>query len=732
MKKIYKIALSLLIVTGALTSCSNEEFSNSDGEGQVNLIASLDNDVKVITRATGEDLAALTQDFRLYIYSSKGLIRKYHSQDELPTEGLMLVSGTYEADLWAGDSTAASYTHKYFKGKESFTITAGSVETVNVVGKIQNTVASVTFDEDLKSDLTDAVMTIGTSAGTLDFTYDNASTAKGYYMLPNGETSLTWTLTGTMSNGSQYSKTGTVANVQGATEYQFNIEYNPSTQGEVGGGSITVTVDETTIDVTETVTLTAAPKITASGFDISQPFYSSKGNFESKISIYVSAAAKLSNIVVSCDNTTAWETALGIAGASSFDLITANTEVKTKLKEAGVYLPASTDSEGNGCGYDEENDQQIEKIIFTKDLLNKLEDGSYNFTITATDVTGKNRMATLDIEVSDAKVVTLASTVRQVSATLSASIADTEATGFGFEYRLSGESTWAKSTDVTINSTGTEYTLTLTGLTAGATYEYRAICTGYTSTVTNTFTTNANFQMPNSGFETWDTSETPYLIGDRSFWDSGNHGSSTLGVNLTTPDGTYKHGGNYSAKLKSQFVSLFGIGKFAAGNLFTGRYITTVGTSGGIIGFGRPYTQDDGPRPTKLKGYVRYECGTVDYESEGHISKGDPDIGVIYIAMLDDTQETYKSYGTYPIMIDNTSDKLFNKTAANVMGYGEIEYNASTSGDGMIEFEITIDYTQEGMPSNILVVASASKYGDYFAGSTGSTMWLDDLELVYE
>nr|MBP7194040.1 PCMD domain-containing protein [Bacteroides sp.] len=24
------------------------------------------------------------------------------------------------------------------------------------------------------------------------------------------------------------------------------------------------------------------------------------------------------------------------------------------------------------------------------------------------------------------------------------------------------------------------------------------------------------------------------------------------------------------------------------------------------------------------------------------------------------------------------------------------------------------------------------KYGDYFSGGTGSTMWLDDFELVYE
>ena len=35
-------------------------------------------------------------------------------------------------------------------------------------------------------------------------------------------------------------------------------------------------------------------------------------------------------------------------------------------------------------------------------------------------------------------------------------------------------------------------------------------------------------------------------------------------------------------------------------------------------------------------------------------------------------------------------------------------------------------------PTSIVLVASSSKYGDYFTGGVDSTMWLDDLKLVYE
>lgn len=49
---------------------------------------------------------------------------------------------------------------------------------------------------------------------------------------------------------------------------------------------------------------------------------------------------------------------------------------------------------------------------------------------------------------------------------------------------------------------------------------------------------------------------------------------------------------------------------------------------------------------------------------------------------------------------------------------------------------INLDYDNFGgnqrKPTSIIIVASASKFGDYFQGSTSSKMWLDDMELIYE
>ncbi len=36
------------------------------------------------------------------------------------------------------------------------------------------------------------------------------------------------------------------------------------------------------------------------------------------------------------------------------------------------------------------------------------------------------------------------------------------------------------------------------------------------------------------------------------------------------------------------------------------------------------------------------------------------------------------------------------------------------------------------MPTHLIVVCSASRWGDYFTGSTDSCLLVDDLELIYE
>ena len=714
-----------------------------EGEGKINLDVTLDNDVKVESRADGSDISALMEDFQLYIYSSKGLIRKYHKVSEIPTKGLWLITGSYQAVVWAGDSTDASYTHKYFMGKTNFEVTKGGNTVVSVVGKIQNTVASVVLPDALKDLMPDLKMTIGTSAGTLDFDYRNYESAKGYYMIPKGETDLKWKITGTQEDGSAYVKEGTVKNAKGATEYQFSIIYDPNqSTGGTGGASLSVSVDASEVQVGESITVTSAPKIVGSGFDISQPYYSGQQKFETKLSVYVTASAEITSIVFSCDNVAGWEAATGISGSSVFDFYKANANVLAQLKNAGVYRPASSDAEGQGCGYNDETKEDIQKIVLSKALLNKLANGSYNITITATDANGKTRTAVLDIEISEDKVVSgEAQEAYHTSATLTATIADATASNFGFEYRdITSRATegW-QWIDGVVSEDGLSFTAKLTGLTAGAKYEWRAACTAAdgsysVSNITNTFTTQPTLQFKNNSFEDWVKNGNVWMPSSSTgdfFWDSGNWGSTTLGAeyNITTQDTSIKHSGNSSIKMASRYIIL----KFAAGNVFIGDYLATEGTDG-VLGLGREFAA----RPKALHGWVKYRPVAMEKGSNWGdknpygAKKGDMDHGMIYVALSDGTTSSYNGQN-FPFIIKTKNQaQLFDKNAKNIIGYGEIMFTENTAGEDMVEFTIPIEYRSDAMPKYISLVASASYLGDYFVGGDGSTMWLDDLELVYE
>ncbi len=215
---------------------------------------------------------------------------------------------------------------------------------------------------------------------------------------------------------------------------------------------------------------------------------------------------------------------------------------------------------------------------------------------------------------------------------------------------------------------------------------------------------------------------------DDMFWDSGNWGgkiaSATMTSNVTSP----KHSGNYAAKLETK--SAFGV--IAAGNLFTGHFEGTENVTKGILGWGRPFTGE----PKALKVWAKYTPAKITKAPSGTpdgVAVGDMDTGIIYVGLVDNSTVSYKDY-TWPVIV-RTADLngySFKKDGANVIAYGEHVFSEATAGDELIEITIPIEYVRQGVtPSNIVVVCSASRYGDYYCGGPGSTLIVDDFKLVY-
>ena len=66
----------------------------------------------------------------------------------------------------------------------------------------------------------------------------------------------------------------------------------------------------------------------------------------------------------------------------------------------------------------------------------------------------------------------------------------------------------------------------------------------------------------------------------------------------------------------------------------------------------------------------------------------------------------------------------------NVIAYGE--FISAKTISGYEEYTIRLDYRDYRKPKYLVIVATASKYGDYFTGGEGSTLYLDEMELTYD
>lgn len=716
-RKFVIIQLCLLFVS--LFSCK-EGSDLSEADGTLNLSIGVSDKVNVVSRSLSEETqAVLSQDCKVRIYSGETLVQKYQGIDQVPSQ-IQLASGGYSVRVTAGDSVAASFDKRFFEGRKEFRIEKGAVSNVEVNCGIANTVVAIVWDESLKQVFNeDYQVTVTSSTGELVYSSTNAD-AKGYFSLPEDNRKLTCKFTATTLGGKSYESSSELSDLNPSTLYNLTYSYKEMQSGPTGGAALNIQVEDVPLGDTYTIKLKQRPVIVCKDaeeqlYDLEQPMYLEL-NTQADYDIQVSTSASLASLVFQNDRFTDW----GGSG-NQLDVVTLDEQGTETWKSFGISIEKTQGSNGD-----------VWTIHFSSELIAKMtaSEGSVETTIEAVDAEKKSRKVVWTIVASDATVRTDAVEPYEVwtsKATLHGTALRELSFTPGFRYRVKGSTEWTRVSDIELSEDA--FSKEITGLTPGTTYEYQAMDGEQASSVTCEFTTEVALQLPNASFESWsgDSPKHIYADGEDMFWDSGNEGASTLGRNITLPDETYKHSGKYSAKLKSQVI----VTQFAAGNIFIGKYLKTEmdGFTGhGVLGFGRSFTS----RPKALRGYIRYESGVVD-KGGNMISKGQQDIGIIYIALTSGDGESYDDGSTWSCIVRTKNQKYFDKNATNIIAYGEQTWENSTSGNGMIEFTIPIDYRKlDEVPNRIVLVAAASKFGDYFQGSSGSTMWLDDVELIYE
>jgi hypothetical protein len=256
-------------------------------------------------------------------------------------------------------------------------------------------------------------------------------------------------------------------------------------------------------------------------------------------------------------------------------------------------------------------------------------------------------------------------------------------------------------------------------------YEY---CLCYTNGVDSVygnlekFTTEQQLALYNGGFEYWWIDGKVAYPNEQgtSYWDTSNPGGASFGGSNTTETTEVVHGGSKAAKLQSQYIVI----KFAAASMYTGSFGQLVGTSGAWLNWGVPFAA----RPTALKGWMQYAPVPINREGKNLPAdapvKGEMDQCGMYCALLSE-----------PMVVDNTDMSTFPdwNTDSRVVAYGVLPIEQCVDSKGQWK-EVNIPLVYRNLttkPTHLLVVFSSSKYGDYFHGGEGSTLYIDDFSFEY-
>ena len=741
MKTLYNIKLAFAcgLLTTFGVSCMSEDPFNNDSEGTSLVKMNLHLN-ETLTRSNSEDL---NNNCRFYISNENGVLHKWIGLHNIPANGIYLRYGNYLAQAWAGDSVAASFDTKYYKGETRFEVSEKQISTNVIVNcKIANVVVSVDAD-----DLSEAVrksvkVNIGSTTGELDFSETNLAD-KGYFMRNyNAETEtydniLKYKIEVTDIDGLKVEREGEISDVKPAHEYKISLK---NTQGDInsGGAAIQIQIREFELEVDETVIIHNKPEFAWENQEIEPGalLYDKTNTFTDK-TLFIGAFNKFSTLVLSTDN----EDLKRDFGSNRIDFIDSSAEIKEALKNKGLIIEA-----GNSGVY------QQYRLTLKSGWLNSLAPSAkqYIMTVTAVDDRGMSnsmriRIANME-EALDAPFAidteywaTNLLSIRAYSAEVAFNLYNKEIENLKFQYKKSDSDIWNESNGVSSQTLGgnkfklseldpeTEYECRIVGgELSGESYKYESDIVK--------FKTEGVFEIPNASMENWWLYNKkiwiPGLDSTNEYWDSGNHGATLIGDendNLTTQfDGMY-HSGSSCARLLSKFVGVSIVGKLGSGNIFTGKYAGTSGTNG-KIDFGRPYNAS---HPSKVRVWVNYRPAKAvsgKGAKTGYIEAGQLDKGQIYIAISDAIKKVDTSDSSTLVTQEKAPD-LF-------LAYGQYTFEEDFGDENELKMvEIPFEYFEKAKtvaPKYLIIVCCASKYGDYFSGGDGSLMYVDDFELVYE
>lgn len=734
----------LCLLALLLTACNNERDSLvPTGMLYLNVGA----DQTVMTKA---EVAVTNEKLKVYIINSEEDTTTYSDYiSDLRNKKLVLPAGTYKIAVSSNQSQDAAWETPFYSGETEVEVKAGEITNAKVVCRIANTKVSVTYSEEMLQYFIDYETNVSNSSGSLLYLRDEYRA--GFFA---AET-LTARLKLVNKDGQEFHLQQSIKDIE--PRYHYKLSYslgNPNPgDGDNAGADFDITIDKSAEEVNYTIYIKEE-----SLFGSGKPYAASKGFIDG---VYIYKESETPEELKA--NTIQLDYAIGTKRQlTSFEIKTTSPDfVKAGLgifdlkKEDDAQRAAAIGFPSLPSTAIKQDDSYKSYSLDLTPLITKLHSvdkkpTEHPFFITVTDDYGQAVTASFTIKIMPDVAAFVSSPLRwSTFAVLQGNCSD-ESSYFKLTI---GDDEPIDIIEVTHNKVDGNLSALVVGLKPGITYTYTIASTENLTMVcgSESFTVKTPVVVPNLDFQEWSirsgkspTGEKDYISPNESsssiYWDSGNLGAAAASTTLTEET-------NITATLKSKKaailqskhaaidIPLIGpIGAFAAGSIYAGK-VEEVKTDGAILEYGQSYQG----YPTQLHGYYKYTSGKINFYNSkcpDGIKEGDDDLCHIYIAL---------STKLLTVISKTSTIVPFSKNDEAVFAYGE--YIAKTTEDRTQEtgketplnsyapFKISLNYKtnmpKEG-PVYIIIVASASKYGDYFTGSTSSVLYVDEFSLEYD
>ena len=703
LRKLTAISAVLLLML-SMFSCERVDIGQEQ-KGYLSFSLQQDFTEDIVFKSETED----EMIFAVTIYDSEGqVVATYDDHRELDAAPLELLVGTYKLTASSAPVGAAAFDAPFYYGEIETVIKSNTMSTVTMTACLANVKVTASFADQIKDQFEEYVLTVTNGEGSLVYSNLAGTLDRTGYFAPTG--TLTWTLELKNLEGRTYQTlTETYDDVRPRQHYNF--QFYLQDEGPLGGSSLSVHLDESANDKSYNLLLDfeahVRPTVTAS-FDMFQTFTFAEGEpVEAIFTLNVPGGFK--SATISHANTSLSNNSLPY----NFQIMNMSASDRTYYANRGILIPEIKDGDTSAD-------------INMSGLFSKLPIGTYQLEFDIDSNNGKRRVQYCNFEIKPSVEVEAVSAISWAKLAFLTGkwYPETQPEGLSFQYRKQAASEWTDvdPAAVVADDQTKTFKAEIWGLDAGTTYVFRAVSALDKETREKTFTTESAETIPNMGFDLWYKNGNIWYPNENSsnfYWDTANGGSDAVGVYPTNPEYDHKKGGDAAAKLESKSVTLVGL---AAGNIYTGKFVKanmSLTNPGAELDWGIQF----GSRPLALKGYLDYRPGNIDKTKAPYNGmSGKPDVGTVQIFLTD---------WSSPFRINTSSGKFVQYDSdEGIIAIGMADFNAT---NGYIEFTLPLTYkSTTRIPRYIVIAASASKYGDYFTGSTSSVMYVDEFSLIYD